>query len=98
MTIENSNTIKLSLGKIDITSNARSILTSDEVASALSRHARGDWGDVAPEDAERNIEAVHEGSQVYSAYGEVNRRFWVITAGDQSSTTVMMAKDDRESH
>ena len=93
MTTRTSNPIKLSLGHIVMTSNARSILSPGEVISALSRHARGDWGDLTPEDAERNIEALHEGSRILSVYGEGKRRFWVISDGDAMSTTIMMPED-----
>ena len=93
MTLQTANAIKFSLGNIVITSNAQSILSSDEVMSALARHARGDWGDLTPEDAERNVEALHEGSRIFSAYGEGPRRFWIITDADQASTTVLMPSD-----
>jgi len=81
------------LGDVVITTNARSILTTAEVTSALHRHATGDWGDLCPEDAERNIEALHEGSRLLSAYGKGKRRFWIITEADRTLTTILMPLD-----
>ena len=81
------------LGDIVITTNARSILTTAEVTSALHRHATGDWGDLPPQDAERNVEALHEGSRLFSAYGQGKRRFWIITEADRTLTTILMPLD-----
>ncbi len=81
------------LGDIVITTNGQSILTPDEAMSALQRHATGDWGDLCPEDAEHNIEALDEGSRLFSAYGEGDRRFWIITEVDRSVTTILMPLD-----
>ena len=55
--------------------------------TALSRHARGDWGDLLPEDAVANELALKQGGRLFSAYGQGQERFWVITAADRSLTT-----------
>lgn len=81
------------LGDVVITTNARSTLTTDEVTSALHRHATGDWGDLCPQDADSNIEALEKGSRLLSAYGEGKRRFWIITEADRSVTTILMPLD-----
>ena len=81
------------LGDIVITTNARSILTTAEVTSALHRHARGDWGDLPPQDAESNVKALEKGSRLFSAYGEGKRRFWIITEADRSVTTILLPLD-----
>ena len=44
---------KFPLGQIVITANAQATLDPADVQQGLSRHARGDWGDVCPEDAEQ---------------------------------------------
>ena len=81
------------LGDVVITANARRILTPDEAMAALQRHATSDWGDLCPEDAERNVEALHKGSRIFSAYGEGQRRFWIITEADRSVTTILLPLD-----
>ena len=85
--------IDIPLNNISITDNVLSVLKHSEIFSALERHARGDWGDICPIDAERNIEAFHEGSRIFSAYGEGIRRFWIINDGDLSATTVLLPID-----
>ena len=49
---------KFPLGQIVITTNADAHLAPATVQEALSRHAAGDWGDVCPDDAELNAEAL----------------------------------------
>ena len=39
---------KFPLGQIVITANAQAKLDPADVQQGLSRHARGDWGDVRP--------------------------------------------------
>jgi hypothetical protein len=65
----------------------------------LARHARGDWGCVDPEDAVTNVEAVHEGLRILSAYpidpalpcaGYGENCFWIITEADRSVTTILL--------
>jgi len=63
----------------------------------VTRHARGDWGDMDAEDKRANNEAVaHEGDleqqcRVFSAYKLKNgEKIWVITEADRSSTCVLL--------
>ena len=91
--------IDIPMNNITVTNNALSVLKLPEIFSALERHARGDWGDICPIDAERNIEAFHEGSRIFSAYGEGRRRFWIITDGDLTENAVLLpAEYGKESH
>jgi hypothetical protein len=60
----------------------------------LSRHLSGDYGDVPPEDAEANAQAVEAGTRIISAYtlpGGV--RVWLITEADRSATTVLLPEE-----
>jgi hypothetical protein len=84
---------KFPLGQIVITSNAAAILDSVAVTEGLRRHAAGDWGDVCPEDASLNDEALKAGDRLLSVYGNGERRFWIITESDRSVTTVLMPED-----
>ena len=81
------------LGRLVITATAAARLTGDEVADAIVRHARGDWGDLGPADAADNDLALREGLRLLSAYGRGERRFWIITEADRSVTTVLLPND-----
>lgn len=81
------------LGRLVITANAAARLAGDEVADAIARHARGDWGDLSRADAAENDLALRDGSRLLSAYGRGDRRFWIITEADRSITTVLLPDD-----
>ncbi len=81
------------LGRLVITATAAARLTGDEVADAIVRHARGDWGDLSRADAAENDLALRDGSRLLSAYGRGDRRFWIITEADRSITTVLLPDD-----
>ena len=57
----------------------------------LARHQCGDWGDVPPDDADANEEALMNGCRVLSSYTILNdERIWVITEADRSVTTLLL--------
>lgn len=85
--------IRFPLGQVAITANASQRLGTEEVLSALRRHATGDWGDLCPEDALANNDALHHGGRLFSAYGSGEHRFWIITEADRSVTTVLLPED-----
>lgn len=84
---------KFPLGQIVITPNAMTSVTAEDINDGLRRHASGDWGNVCPEDAEQNDEALQIGERILSAYGEGSLRFWIITERDRSVTTILMPED-----
>ena len=57
----------------------------------LNRHLAGDWGDVCPEDAIRNEQALAYGERLLSAYeiapGVV---VWMITEWDRALATLLL--------
>ena len=81
------------LGKVVVTANAQAQLSNQAVNVALIRHAAGDWGDVYPDDAVANNDALKNGDRLLSVYGPTNRQFWIITEADRSVTTVLMPED-----
>jgi hypothetical protein len=81
------------LGVVVITANASLRLSTEEVLTALHRHASGDWGDLCPEDTLANDQALHDGDRLFSAYGQGEERFWVITEADRAVTTVLLPED-----
>ena len=88
------NTPKFDLGQLMITPNALSTIAPPEIATALSRHLQGDWGDCCPDDRAANDAALLEGSRLFSVYHTANgTKFWIITEWDRSSTTVLLPQD-----
>lgn len=81
------------LGQVVTTANASLRLSTEEVLTALARHASGDWGDLCPEDALANNDALDQGGRLFSAYGQGETRFWIITEEDRSVTTVLLPED-----
>lgn len=81
------------LGQIVITPNALATIPAHAIQDGLSRHARGDWGDVCAEDAALNDEELHSSGRVLSAYGTGPQRFWIITDADCFATTILMPED-----
>jgi hypothetical protein len=81
------------LGQVAVTANASLRLTTEEVLTALRRHASGDCGDLCPEDTLANDTAVQQGGRLLSAYGQGASRFWVITEADRSVTTLLLPQD-----
>ena len=81
------------LGQVVTTANASLRLATEEVMAAIARHASGDWGDLCPEDALANNDALDQGGRLFSAYGQGETRFWIITEADRSVTTVLLPED-----
>lgn len=85
----------LSLGRILITASVEDIIERQEIEAALGRHARGDWGDLLPDDIRANQLALREGERVFSTYLDQHQnRFYIVTEADRSATTVLMAGDN----
>ena len=60
----------------------------------LRRHLQGDWGDICPEDAELNNDALKVGKRVHSVYPlSPTDKLWVITEADRSVTTLLLPND-----
>jgi hypothetical protein len=84
---------KFPLGQVVITTTASQQLSPVAIHEALRRHAAGDWGDICPEDAHENDQALKEGFRLHSSYGTGERKFWIITEDDRSVTTILMPDD-----
>jgi len=62
--------------------------------SLLSRHQRGDWGNLDIEDKQRNDQALSNGARIFSAYQVTEAvKFWVITEADRSATTILLPEE-----
>ena len=67
------------------------------VSVCFLRHMTGDWGDLEPEDAKMNDEALSNdkgrlfSAYIYPPYEEI--RIWIITEEDRSVTTILFPSD-----
>lgn len=87
------------LGRVVATPGALETLeeTGADALDLLRRHARGDWGEVPPEDARENRLSVEHGLRVLSSYsvgsGAGAARVWIITEADRSSTCLLLPEE-----
>jgi len=86
---------RFTLGRTVATPGALAALEQAGVSPAtlLARHHGGDWGDLCPEDAAANDQALEEGSRLFSSYKVGDGKVWVITEADRSATTVLLPQD-----
>jgi hypothetical protein len=56
----------------------------------LSRHVRGDWGDLDEQDKKENEFSVEKGFRILSTYGTGMTKLWIITEADRSVTTLLL--------
>ena len=81
-------------GQVVATGTALATLSAQDMAAALDRHRRGDWGDVGKEDWQANERALKHGERLLSVYHAADGTlFWVITEWDRSLTTVLLPED-----
>jgi hypothetical protein len=94
-------TAKFSLGRTLATPAALQAMkeSGQEAAFFLDRHVVGDWGEVCPDDAQLNDEALKDGGRIISAYSTLKgQRLWVITEaaadhGLRAATTILLPSD-----
>lgn len=60
----------------------------------LSRHLRGEWGDVPEDDRQENEFSLKQGFRLLSSYRtNANQRIWIITEADRSATTILLPEE-----
>lgn len=89
------NLPRFPLGQVVATPGALALLERYGLSAStfLARHVRGDWGDVSPEDAAANDQAITAGHRVLSAYVVGDTRIWITSEWDRSVTTVLMPSE-----
>ena len=90
--------MKFKLGRVVVTQGAHEKVSLDDMQIALLRHQKGDWGNVPPEDAELNNQAIQgepdDQGRVLSSYKDSNgTKFWIITEWDRSYTTILLPSE-----
>jgi hypothetical protein len=97
MTTQQTNQVKplLALGRTVATRGALAAMQRLDVSplALLSRHQRGDWGNLDVEDKQANEQALACGGRVFSAYTFGAVKFWVITEADRSATTILLPEE-----
>ena len=88
-------TVTINLGRLLMTRGVNDLVADDEafakfVMSSLTRHQRGDWGDLTDEDKQENDLSLKAGFRVLSAYEAKGLpKVWIITEADRSATTIL---------
>jgi len=86
---------KFSLGQMVMARGVADQIAEDAefssfVIASMGRHARGDWGDLCPEDKKENEYSLGKYLRLFSAYEtEGLPKIWIITEADRSVTTVL---------
>jgi len=83
------------LGRLLMTRGVNDLVAENEafakfVMSSISRHRKGDWGDLGDEDKKENELSLKAGYRLLSAYEtEGLPKIWIITEADRSATTIL---------
>ena len=102
MTTTKKTFTPFSLGQIVATRGVIESVPSARMAECLTRHRRGDWGNVCKEDAAENDLSTREGFRILSAYaideskpakGHGDNCLWIITEADRSATTFLLPSE-----
>jgi hypothetical protein len=92
---------KFSLGRLLATPGALAVLeeAGQTPLDFISRHMRGDWGDVCDEDKRLNDQSLVDGSRLLSAYKtSTGVKLWLITEaqddnGHRAATTCLLPEE-----
>ena len=85
-----------SLGQVVATPGALAALekAGQPPQEFLSRHIRGEWGDVCEEDRRENEFSVERGFRLLSSYRtNAGTKLYVITEADRSVTTILLPEE-----
>lgn len=92
--LDETSEAKFRLGQIVATPGALEKLSHEEIVLALSRHVRGDWGELDAHDTAANELALKDGSRLFSVYeSAAGVRFYVVTEWDRTVTTVLLPEE-----
>lgn len=81
------------LGVLVVTPGASAELPEDFIIACFRRHATGDYGELDAEDVAVNRSALRYGTRVLSQYTLATVKVFVITEGDRSRTTLLLASE-----
>lgn len=83
------------LGRVVGTQAALALLEQHNLSPMqfLERHVAGNFGDLCNEDKESNNEAIWNGERILSSYHVGDKKLWLITEADRSSTTLLISSE-----
>ncbi len=82
------------LGQICGTPAVLEAVSPEEMADAICRHSRCDWGELDRQDQLANKRALESGGRLLSAYKtKSGTKVWVITEANRAVTTVLLPED-----
>ncbi|HUV51623.1 MAG TPA: hypothetical protein VMW64_00935 [Dehalococcoidia bacterium] len=90
---------KFSLGQVVVTAAVNVAIADDPaiaklVPQLIARHHAGDWGDLEPCDKKENEFSLTRKLRLFSSYNiPGDKKIWIITEADRSSTCVLFPKD-----
>jgi len=87
---------KFSLGGVVATPGALSALQQFNIkpVQLFNRHCGGDWGELDPEDAKANEQALKHGGRLMSSYKLSEEcKIWIITEADRSSSCLLLPEE-----
>jgi hypothetical protein len=83
------------LGAVVATQRVREVFSGPYLASCVTRHASGDWGDLTEKERRLNDVALEEGEPLVSFFrhpvGE--RGLFIITTAERSKTTILLPEE-----
>jgi hypothetical protein len=89
MSLFDTGTLVATPGALEVLDRA-----SQSPGELVTKHVRGEWGDLDADDQKQNRTALREGGRIMSSYktrlGDV---VWVITEADRSSTCILLPED-----
>jgi hypothetical protein len=83
------------LGAVVATPRVREVFSGPYLASCVTRHASGDWGELTEEDLRLNDLALEQGGPLVSFYRHPvgGRGLYIITTADKSKTTILLLEE-----
>lgn len=82
------------IGRLAATPAVLEKIPRPELMAALKRHMRCDWGNVCEVDRRANDLALKTGERLLSSYRSGSgTKFWIITEGDRSYTTILLPSE-----
>jgi hypothetical protein len=94
--VMNEKSVMFPLGSIYLTAGASAALneSGQEPFEFLSRHQRGDWGEICEADKGENELSLREGFRLLSAYRtKQGVKLWCITEHNRSVTTLLLPEE-----
>ena len=87
---------KFPLGELLMTPGAAEAFekTGEQWSIYLTRHVRGDWGELDKHDVQENEYSLQRGLRLLSKYTLADRTvIWLITEADRSATTILLPEE-----